>query len=635
MKKFAYIALAFVLGVITSCTDKEEVEITRHHTLSYVVNTQSLYDELGITSEVVTNYLSKNYNVGVYTFVYDSDDNLVEKISFKESSLGTVPKTFKYKEGMYTIVTYETLVGNGYTPSWSGEEKLSTLVFEDNSSKDYHYTLGAVETKVALTGGDKTETVSPIATRHLLTLNINLQSMYDDFGITDQLTDKYLRGKDAPVGLFVYIYNSQGDMVDQFTTQQYSLNNVSLTRSLAKGDYTILSIETLVEPSNNLPLFWKFDDTMNLTSIKMKQIYSNPSKYNVIGTATTNTSLMGNKEISVTNKAIGSIVNFFAFNFENTSYAQIAFGTTDILDYYSFNPQLSRDDKFTEELSDPNFFTTRGTEMTPEESFTHYTSIYFLESKINWDFAVQYDPNGKWDFWKEGKANLEDGKNYYAGFYYLYNDDQTSHFSTYFGDVEDFISWKTKWDEYVENLNSTTLFEQPYTTWGGTVNAVKSYMSGYNIGNNGNLIENDGNYVLWYYGKNKEKEIDYYFTSSTGGLTDALVFFDSEEIGEDDLSKAFTEMGYTFVVSGDNYDAYITKDMKSYVMVFLNNQNYWVVRYFSASSSSSAPRRTMKKDFSTFAPKKQHCAISSKNIGKTSVVNSLRQCENTMKLYFK
>ena len=415
MKKFAYLAFAFVLGVFTSCTDKEEIEITRHHTLNYVVNTQSMYDNLGITSEISSNFLNKGYSIGIYSFVYDSNGNKVSSKSSTCSELGSYTEEFVFEEGSYTIVTFEALVGNGSTPSWNGEDKLATLVFEDKNTSDYHYISGKVQTEVTLNGGNQTVSVTPEATRVLLTLNINLQSMYDEFGITDDLTNNYLRDKDAPVGLFTYIFNSQGDLVDSVTTQQYSLNNATQIRSLAKGDYTILSIETLVDSSNNLPDCWRFDDTKKLTTVKMSQVYSNPTKYEVVGVATATVNLTGNRELSITNKAIGSIVHFYAFNFENTSYGHICFGTKDILDYYSFNPQLSRIDKFTEDLSSQKYFISHGSELTPEESANSHSTIYLLECTIDWRFYLQLETeDDSWIRLKEGKASLEDGKVYYA-----------------------------------------------------------------------------------------------------------------------------------------------------------------------------------------------------------------------------
>lgn len=638
MKKIFFAIFAMTTLLLSSCSN-DDITITttpKIRTLTYVVNTQSMYDELGITSETVSNYLSKGYSVGVYTFVYDSDGKLVTTQSSRASSLGTATETFQFEEGAYTIKTYETLVGNGSTPSWSGEDKLSTLTFNDNSSSDYHYISGACEKEI-LIAGDKTETVSPAATKVLLTYNVNTQSIYDEFGVSKDITNNFLRDKEAAIGLFTYIYNSNGDLVDSVATQQFTMNTASQIRSLAKGNYTIVTVETLVDTdNNNQSESWNIKDTENLSTIKISQESHSLSYPDIVGVCTISTSINGNNSLSATPKAIGSMVRFHTYNIENSPFVNVGFGTSDILDYYSINPQLARNEKFSENLSLSDYFNLRGHLSAEKIIEGYYNFLYIVESSIVPNYAAQDEKNAgtsRWSIWEADNENLEDGKIYDAGFYYLTSDDTHYYARNYFGNETGLASWKKECDDYIKGIDK--LYQEPYLTWGGTVNAVKSFMSGYNVGNNGNLTEHNGNYVLWYYGKNKEEEIDYYFTSSTGGLTDAYVFFDSEKVGEDDLSKAFTEMGYEFVLSDEDYTAYVTKDMKSLVMVFLYAQKNWVVNYFSASSSSSALRQPMKKDFSKFAPKKQHSGLSSMNIGKVSVVNSLRQCENMMKLYSK
>ena len=89
---------------------------------------------------------------------------------------------------------------------------------------------------------------------------------------------------------------------------------------------------------------------------------------------------------------------------------------------------------------------------------------------------------------------------------------------TYFGNKEDIYSWITECGKRAQELETTTLFEQPYITWGGTVSAVKSFMSGYEL--YGDDTTEEGEYILIYEGKYKESEIDYWFTSKTGGLHD-------------------------------------------------------------------------------------------------------------------
>jgi hypothetical protein len=169
---------------------------------------------------------------------------------------------------------------------------------------------------------------------------------------------------------------------------------------------------------------------------------------------------------------------------------------------------------------------------------------------------------------------------------------------SYFGDVAGYEDWKQKCEKYNIDLASSTIYMEPYLTWGGTVASVKSYMSAYNAGNDGKLVTNeDGTYTMWYYGKYKELETDYYFTTETGGLTNAILFFDSESIGEDDLLKVFGEFGYTFLVSEDGAYLYATKDELSYVYLGLNNQKHWVVNYFSSKTStrSSGLIQNLKK----------------------------------------
>jgi hypothetical protein len=441
----------------------------------------------------------------------------------------------------------------------------------------------------------------------------------------------------AAIGLFTYIYNSNGDLVDSVATQQFTMNTASQIRSLAKGNYTIVTVETLVDTDNNNQSgSWSIKDTENLSTIKISQERHSLSYPDIVGVCTISTSLNGNNSLSATPKAIGSMVRFHAYNIERSPFVNVGLGTSDILDYYSINPQLARNEKFSENLSLSHYFNLRGHLSAEKILEGYYNLLYIVESSIVPQYAAQDENDAgtsSWSTWEADKENLEDGKIYDAGFYYLHTEEPYYYARYYFGNETGLASWKAACDDYINGLGK--LYQEPYLTWGGTVNAVKSFMSGYIVANNGNLIEYNGNYVLCYYGKNKEDEIDYIFKSSTGGLTDAYVFFDSEKVGEDDLSKAFTEMGYEFVLSDENYVAYITKDMKSFVMVYLNSQNEWVVNYFSASSSSATLRQPMKKDFSKFAPKKQHSGLSSKNIGKVSVVNSLRQCENMMKLYSK
>ena len=223
-----------------------------------------------------------------------------------------------------------------------------------------------------------------------------------------------------------------------------------------------------------------------------------------------------------------------------------------------------------------------------------------LESEIDWMNAAQDDSNANtssWWTWKSSSATLEDGKTYEAGFYYRFSVGDDDYASSFFGNQAGLDVWKKENDDFIKSL--TAVYEEPYTTWGGTVASVKSYMSNYNLG--GTNKDDNGSYILWYYGKNKEDEIDYYFESDTGGLFLAYVFLNSEEVGDDDLFSAFNEMGYTFVGSGDGYSTY-KKSSTVYIQVGLNSQNYWYVAYYNPAQY--ARKHTPSKAIRTFASKR-------------------------------
>lgn len=637
MKKI-FFAIFAMTGLLMSCSN-DDITITttpKIRTLSYVTNTQSMYDDLGITSEVSAKYLSNGYSIGVYTFIYDSSGNKVSSKSSTSSTLGSNTDEFSLEEGSYTVVTYETLVGNGNKPSCSGDDKLSTLVFEDNSSSDYHFILGRAQNTVSLNGGNQTTNATPEATRHLLTLNIGTQSMYDTFNrssFEQKLSSEY----NYYVGITSLVYDNSGQFVDSACTYVKTFQSLQQKFCLRDGNYTVITIETLVNGDNNyISDYWELDNIQSLSSVILMKSNSTEGSWvywdGVVGTSNCNASIGNSNQTQTTTPvAKGSLVTAIADNFDKSDYTFVEFCTKNAPDGIMLSPNVSEKYYYINyEKSDywkiRGFMGNLSTYVFPErESMT----VYIIESgAINWGLGCTNesyitDDGLGFDKYPEGDNyyTFQDGQTYFA--YIRYRGDAQG-CDVNLGTYDEISTW-------VANLEPIgVLFVEPYTKWGATVASVKSAMSSYLIRNE-NLEEN-GRYVLTYNGKYKEDQIRYWFTSQTGGLIAAVVFFDSEKIGEDELSKAFYDMGYTFLGSGDNYSLYKTKDGMSFVEVGLNNNKKWYVLYSSASSTS-APRRTMKKDVQSFAPKRQNSAISSNIIGKASIVNSLRHCENMMKFF--
>ena len=56
------------------------------------------------------------------------------------------------------------------------------------------------------------ETVAPI---HSLTLNISSQGIYDEFELTSDIKNSFLREGGYGIGIFSYVYDANGNIVDR------------------------------------------------------------------------------------------------------------------------------------------------------------------------------------------------------------------------------------------------------------------------------------------------------------------------------------------------------------------------------------------------------------------------------------
>lgn len=147
MKKYINLAIALVVGVLTSCTDKDDIEIILHHDLSLNVNTQGAYETWGMSN--FQNYLgnNKSKSIGVTTFIYGNNGSLFKKITTTTKTFQTVTQSVEgLEDGVYDVITFETIVNDdnkNESSAWKfvGEESLNTLMVslqEDRSISYWH-----------------------------------------------------------------------------------------------------------------------------------------------------------------------------------------------------------------------------------------------------------------------------------------------------------------------------------------------------------------------------------------------------------------------------------------------------------------------------------------------------------------
>lgn len=146
MKKILYSLIAVLAMVMSSCSN-DDIEITRYvDNLRLQISTQTFYDDFGITQEIKDS-LSQNYKVGIYTFIYGKNGDLVASQKSDTKRFGIESHSFQnLEEGVYTVIVAEMLenVNKVTENAWAfkGEDNLSTIQLI--KKKDYTYSKDAV-----------------------------------------------------------------------------------------------------------------------------------------------------------------------------------------------------------------------------------------------------------------------------------------------------------------------------------------------------------------------------------------------------------------------------------------------------------------------------------------------------------
>lgn len=418
-----------------------------------------------------------------------------------------------------------------------------------------------------------------------VTVNVNTQGVYNDFDISDNISD-FIRDEDYGIKVFSFLYDKNGKLLDKNETLQFNYNTVSFTyNGLPQGDYTLLLVETLVDGNTGESSFWKFENTENLAEIRVAQMRNEVLFPFVLGVCTELISI-GEKDqmISFTPKGIGSMIQFYAFDFAKSNFVDVGFGTDDIIKYYMFNPKLSHSERFYTGKTTSDVFRLRGGSKIDATPYVNRT-LYVLEDAIDYSFRFTENEedsnNNSWTAYKGnmGHANLEDGKTYHAGFYYV---DESTVPMCFFGEDEtDFLSW---YDSSVSKILMPLL----YTSWGGTVENVQSFMSLYSmtLGKWGKAeLMDDGSYEIDYKGKGKTSMITYSFKAQTAGLFEVDIRYPKTKVTKNEIMSYLNE-NYNFVLSQDDIYMYMSADGKT-VVSLLTVENEWNVSFIDMDYLSS------------------------------------------------
>ena len=411
-----------------------------------------------------------------------------------------------------------------------------------------------------------------------VTVNVNTQSVYNEFGMDDIIRDFIRDENKYGIKVFSFLYDNNGKLLDKKETLQFDCNTASFTyNGLSQGDYTLLLVETIVEAQSGESPYWKFENTESLAEVRVAQKLDNVHFAFVLGACTEHISIDKKDQMfSFTPKGIGSMIKFYAYDFAKSNFVDVGLGTDDRIQYYRFNPKLSHSEKFHTDRTTSEYFRLRGGKKIVATPYS-FIPCYVLEDAIDYSFRFTKNEDasnkGEWTYYKvnSGHKVLEEGKTYYAGFYYV--DEETVPMG-FFGENEaDFNTW-------YESSVAKILMPLLYTNWGGTVEDAQSFMSLYSmtLGKWGKAeLMDDGSYEIDYKGKGKASMIAYSFKTQTTGLFEVDIRYPKTKVTKNEI-LSYLNNNYNFIVSQDDIYMYMSADEKT-VASLLTVGNEWNVAF--------------------------------------------------------
>lgn len=429
--------------------------------------------------------------------------------------------------------------------------------------------------------------------KNSFTCNVNPKSLYDEFDITDNITE-LVRDKDNAIRVYALLYNTNGDLVKGLLITGPNLNTKTFTfDAIEEGDYTLVVVQTCIPKaaSSDEYVMNAFDlvNASKLSTLCIKQKENYVKFYQALGVATKNISISKNvNSVTISPKAIGSLIDIYYCGYKNSSYLTLGLATRDKIMYYKLDPSLSYDARYITDPTSTNKTNVRSRMTNTTEDIINNT-VYVLEKNVQWNIAWQEDESAVTsDLWtgyfsQATKKSLTDGETYYLGAGYI--DDDTAP-STCWGTLDQVNNW---YQEYLKtSVKTNNIIPNLYTTWGGSVAGTQSFMKDYTMimGSAGKAAATeDGLYTIMYQGKDKEKAIAYYYETPTTGLYATLLLYDKTSVSLNEMTANMNN-NYTYLRSGTEDGVltyyYTTQDKKS-ILLLQNLDENLVIQIWDAN----------------------------------------------------
>lgn len=415
-------------------------------------------------------------------------------------------------------------------------------------------------------------------------------SLYQNFG-KDAYQNMLGKNKNLNIEVRLLLYSKEGALVKELSQKTSTFSEeVFNVSDLPCGDYTVVALQTIVDKSYDLKegemsKWWAIKDKDKLSTLRVDRTYIDTPWTYAFGMAKGVLNLSDKAASFTLNpEPIGYLIDINYENTANTNFVELNFYYHNAAKGVFVNNNTLYEAQYNEKNTwSPIVYNYNASGIGNEGGFTKFCISTGEQIVCFGTSNAEQHANRKFTAVPQGgvRGTFQAGK-YYAA-YAIYDATLEDDFAYYIGDESGVDAWRQAY--WAQN---TVYFLQPNTNWNTTVSNVKNSMSGYNIGNqNGEILEmEDGSYLLWYYGKYKEDEVQYWFSSNTSGLYRSYVFVKPSVMSEVELDAYIKKMGYNFLGKTDDGDyVYESADKNTRVQFGLNSNEIWYVCFFDPNNS--------------------------------------------------
>lgn len=411
---------------------------------------------------------------------------------------------------------------------------------------------------------------------HDLSLSINTSIIYETYGLTS--FQNVLGTSNYYIGSTTLLYDSNGQLCVKKDFHNRDLQPINdKIEGLEEGNYTLITIQCLVNPENGYnPVAWSFENIESLESVRVVTPHSEIEWYNCLGISTEFINLTSDKSIDIVPHLAGCLVDFIYENFDKSKYKHLGFYFKNAASGIYLNPELSVTEHYyyREGFNAHNVWNSRVSYVGPLSSNGPLSSsdirktAFILETgNIKYCFGPSVeDENSSINFYAypsdNSYFNFEEGNIYTA---YCYYKGEPTVLETFLGTVSDFIRWYPTLDKTMNPL-----FVHPNTSWGISVNDLKTYMS-----NNGYTIwfditkADNGYYYIGYNPLYKENSTQYVFETETSNLLVSFInVLEKDASVEDILAQLNKSSEYTFDKYYEEYGCYIYCNTQTQIEIY-------------------------------------------------------------------